>query len=551
MLSRFSFEAPSVVALPDGRWLAMVTSRRLTRAGNGPTEVDEGPGAPQVICRQWSQDAGRTWTAPDQLAPGAWSGLLTIGDEVLCARSQYCAWGNMRTMASRDGFETFYQEMRLTTREWVRGMTNRPQEIPLPPTAPYLGNQWHHEQYGFPSFTKLDNESLMVVFSRPQRGTVQIDGPAGLQVPWGPERIQAVFYRQVPLAGEVAPPLAHRPKRPRGRWVLSERIVIKDLGGLTQLPNGDIIGLVQGAVQHSSDGGKSWEMIEGATIPSGAFGILRSGRWLSAESHQNQPWTGGSHIPMGLVGGYRTFKLSGESWDAHIVVQHSDDQGKTWHASKPVKGGLNKWAVLAGSQFVEASDGTVAVPIYGCIDDNDMGSYSASNGVLLSHDGGETWDNFSFIFRSQPPQTDDHQYEPRYSEMDVIQTPDGHWVAFSRNERVSLGPAGWGANDVALSTDFGRTWKQTGGHLVQVSQQTGIVLPNGGIAFTYRCHSWQQAGVAVSYDEGRTFDYLLTGPYETINALVTGPEEFVVFTATSRRSDSSAGIYRFVADGDG
>ena len=61
---------------------------------------------------------------------------------------------------------------------------------------------------------------------------------------------------------------------------------------------------------------------------------------------------------------------------------------------------------------------------------------------------------------------------------------------------------------------------------------------------TYRTHSWQAPGVAITYDEGRSFDYLLTGPYETVNAFVTGKHEFVVFTAKSHRSDSSAGVYR-------
>ena len=171
---------------------------------------------------------------------------------------------------------------------------------------------------------------------------------------------------------------------------------------------------------------------------------------------------------------------------------------------------------------------------------------SALRRVVRSHDGGKTWSDFSFVFRTQPPGPDDYQHEPRYSEMDVVQAPNGHWIAFSRNERITMGPAGWGANDVSLSTDFGRTWKNTGGHLVQVSQQKGIVLPDGAIAFTYRCHSWQQAAVAISYDEGRSFDYLLTGPYETNNAFMHGTDEFVVFTTKSNRSDSSAGVYRWV-----
>ena len=67
-----------------------------------------------------------------------------------------------------------------------------------------------------------------------------------------------------------------------------------------------------------------------------------------------------------------------------------------------------------------------------------------------------------------------------------------------------------------------------------------------GSLLTLSAHSWQGPGVAISYDEGRSFDYTLTGPYETVNAFVTGDDEFVVFTATSHRSDSSAGVYRWV-----
>jgi hypothetical protein len=49
-----------------------------------------------------------------------------------------------------------------------------------------------------------------------------------------------------------------------------------------------------------------------------------------------------------------------------------------------------------------------------------------------------------------------------------------------------------------------------------------------------------------SDDEGRSFDYLLTGPYETVNAFLTRNDEFVVFTARSHRSDSLAGVYHWV-----
>ena len=141
----------------------------------------------------------------------------------------------------------------------------------------------------------------------------------------------------------------------------------------------------------------------------------------------------------------------------------------------------------------------------------------------------------------------DYQSEPRYSEMDIVTLPDGEWVAFSRNEYMVMGPRGWGATAIATSTDGGRSWLRTGSSLVGVSQQTAVVLPDGGIAFTYRTHSWQAPGVSISYDGGRSFAYQLAGPYNTISAFMTNDDEFVVFSAVSTRSDGSAGVYRWIA----
>ena len=132
--------------------------------------------------------------------------------------------------------------------------------------------------------------------------------------------------------------------------------------------------------------------------------------------------------------------------------------------------------------------------------------------------------------------------------MDIAQLPNGHWVAFSRNERITMGPVGWGSTDVALSTDLGRTWRRTGGSLQGVSQQKGVVLPDGAIALTFRSQSWAGPGVAISYDEGRSFAYAVAGPFETVNAFMHGTEEFVFYTSKSHRSDSSAGVYRWVPD---
>jgi hypothetical protein len=547
--TKFSFEGPSVEQLPDGRWLAMVTARRLNQAGDEPTLLNEGPGAPQVLCRLWSDDEGRTWTEPEQFMPGACPSLAVIGQDTLCVNTLWAAWGEMRLIVSRDGFDNFFQEVPLMTRGWTRGMTNRPQETPPPPTVPYLAEEWPFEHYGFPSTLSLDANNLIVVFGRTQSGTpgYGYDPAESESIPVEKECIQTIFYRRTMVKAELVAPLGAKPKLPRGRWVLAERIIVEGIGAMAQMPNGDLVGQVRGKLRCSSDGGRTWEEIAGAELPGkiNAFGVLRRGRWLAAIVQENKPLITGCTINMGIRGGYSVFKQTGERYDWSVVVLYSDDQGKTWHRGEPFKGPF-QWALPTVSHFIESSDGTVVLPIFGCVTDEEMDSYSASNGIIRSHDEGEIWGDFSFVFRTNPKGPDDFQPEPRYSEMDIVQLPNGHWVAYSRNEYLTMGPKGAGATEVAISADSGRTWQKTGGSLVGVSQQKGVLLPDGGIALTYRSHSWQAPGVVITYDEGRSFHYALAGPYETVNAFVHDKEEFIVFTARSNRSDMSAGIYRWV-----
>ena len=544
--SRFSFEGPSLAVLPDGRWLAVVTARRLNAAGDGPSPVNAGPGSPQLLCRLWSRDQGRSWSPPDQLMPGAWPAVAVAGRHTLCVNTLWCGWGEMRLEISRNGFDSFFQEARMMTREWTRGMANQPQETPLPPTVPFLADRWPYEHYGYPSAVALDPQNVVVVFTDQQRGTTQIDGPQASRIPYDRERIQTVFYRRHPATSRDTPTPT---KRPAGRWVLSERVIVPNLsGGMAQLPGGDLLGKVSEVLSRSSDSGRTWRPIGGATTPEqpSALGVLRSGRWLVATVQVNQEWKSkGGPQCVGKEGGYPTFRLTGESYDASIVVHYSDNEGQTWRSGPAFKGPM-QWALPSVSHFIESGDGRVALPIFGCVTDEEMSSYSASNGVIRSRDGGKTWGDFSFVFRTQGKGPGDLQPEPRYSEMDIVQLSGGEWVACSRNERITMGPAGWGANDLASSTDRGRTWTKTGGTLVGVSQQKGLALPHGGFALTWRATSWQSSGVAISYDRGRSFDYLLTGPYETINAFVIDDDHFVVFTAKSHRSDSSAGVYRWV-----
>ena len=102
-INRFAFESPQLQVLPDGRWLAVITGRRLNRSGNGPTAINEEPGAPQVLCRLCSTDEGRTWTQANQISPSAWPGLSVAGQDTLCANTHWCAWGTMRLLVSPNG----------------------------------------------------------------------------------------------------------------------------------------------------------------------------------------------------------------------------------------------------------------------------------------------------------------------------------------------------------------------------------------------------------------------------------------------------------------
>ena len=120
----------------------------------------------------------------------------------MCVNTMWSAWGSMRLMVSNDAFESFFQEVRMTARGWLRDMTNRPQEVPLPPTVPHLAHSWPFEHYGFPSALPLDRDNLIVVFSRPQRGEGQIEGRENQSTPYERERIQAVFYRRTRIEGD-------------------------------------------------------------------------------------------------------------------------------------------------------------------------------------------------------------------------------------------------------------------------------------------------------------------------------------------------------------
>ena len=212
--------------------------------------------------------------------------------------------------------------------------------------------------------------------------------------------------------------------------------------------------------------------------------------------------------------------------EAAVRMLASDDAGEHWTVIDPSFDCPLFWWSPCG-KVVRNGDGTLVMPVFGAESPEALAATIHGCGLLRSRDGGETWGDFSWITAGDR-NVIGAASEARFSfeEPSVQEIPDGRRLA--------------------VSSDRGRTWKKTGAALSGVSRQNGIELPDGGVAFTYRTHSWQGPGVVISYDHGWSFHYALTGPYETVHAFAHGEDEFIVFTGKSHRSDMSAGVYQWI-----
>jgi hypothetical protein len=353
--------------------------------------------------------------------------------------------------------------------------------------------------------------------------------PENIDIPKEQERIDAIFVRR--LAAEEQPlsqPVIKKAATPRGRWVLADRFITPPLAFIGQLPAGDLVGQVEGNFVRSADGGRTWQQMEGIRPPDpqqsahAIFRVLRSGRWLFGR---------GSRI-----------------W-------YSDDEGRSWLGGQSVRVG-ERGVGLWWSTFIESLDGTVSAPANALLPEQGHGCV-----VIRSHDGGETWGDFSIVFRPGPetalvPEPVTYEdYSILYSEMDIAVLPDGRWIAYVRwqgthapyKAPLLIGPY----LHRSISTDQGRTWSEPEYNSISGGQHRALVLPDGGLAFITRSASWQGTGLYVTYDVGSTYNYALGGPYSVLEAVLHGSDELVVFTdaeATPQRAEGSgvAACYRWV-----
>ena len=528
--SQFSMEAPSVVALADDHWLAMVTARRL----------GAGPGAPQVLCRLRSHDKGRTWSLPDQIAIGAWSSMVAVdGQTTVCPYSDWSAWGGVACLVSDDGFDSFHQNQLAMLWGWTEGRSraNVNEEVPSPPTVPYLGAEhWPFEHYGFPSVVEMGEDRYAVALARTRKGSIYVD-PHLRDIPVEAERIEVVFFERPARPANTITQRQHIVPSPsclarQGRWVLAERFNTISLTAIIQMPDLDLLAIsTDKSFCRSNDGGRTWGQIKGSSLegieshPS-IFGITKAGRWLLVCGH-NVSEGETKRTVVGHRGGYQVVKHSSSGLDRWAYAYYSNDEGSTWQGGQEVRApAVNLWPDRG---FYEAPNGDISFSTYSCMTAQHAAAYAASSVLFRSRDGGITWDDHTVIAGPLAMGQHDPHPDPRYTETAIVPLPDGQWLAMVRTEYGAQGPDSRMAElSRTVSRDFGHTWSPPQRVMISPSQHQLVLLPDNALALVQRSHSWQQPGVCISYDFGITWRYAMAGPYSMGWAFLTADNELVV-----------------------
>ncbi len=553
--SRFSFTAPAIQILPDGRWLAVVTARRLGQW------QEAGAGAPLILCRLYSDDGGRSWSMPEQLTVGGGATLAMIDDEtVACPFSCWATFGQTQMLLSTDGMESFDQEADVMCWGWVGGYTVDEMPLAANGAVPDL-------HFGFPSVCQVGDRRFAVAFGRTQAHSRYWHGAEQLIVPEGEreaERIDVVFYAPSPWRVQTASKSASRPRKAR-RWVLTDRFRIPHIGMVTRLTNGHFLAEEFDADRKpkrfvvSADGGRSWRQAESARVVQqdsetgslfwGSYdvvlGVLRSGRWLMAYRRSYKE-DAVKPVCAGTRHGYPVFEATLANHDLEALTYYSDDEGHTWTAGQVLREPF-AWVCPYG-RFLELDDGTVLLTGIAVHHKDQVPFYGASSIVFRSVDGGQSWTDPSVVFAGGSHTREfDFQPQPRHNEVDVIQLASGRLLGISRSEFFSMGPEGGVISQLcrATSDDGGLTWSRPEIKLrCSGGQQKLVALPDGGVAVVVRTHSWQRPGVYLSYDEACSFDYALTGTHATTSAEMHGKDEFVVFTYPWGTLPAWAAAYR-------
>ena len=462
-----------------------------------------------LLYRCRSEDDGYHWTEPQQIQLGREPHLIRIEDETLAwVFSKGGWWGWIRIGFSYDDGQTWRCDRKVM-------------EHPGEPDG----------HFGWATGLALDADHLMVVLGKTQVPSTSMDAPPSRPIAEEEERIEVVFFERDREAPELPIPKTITPPSARDRWeragnlksdlpqvfsrigpdqfigVSGERPII----WLSRVPDHKAVwgpGSPE-KLWRSSDGGRTWEQ-QPIELPPDFRGVpslvtqLSSGRILCAVSEWlYTSWTSHPKKILGERGGYTIWNPDTEAYDFNrLYIIYSDDDGETWQgADTPVDFSPFDWAV-ANEPFIERDDGTIVIPLFGCLNEKDGRERLDAGGLLRSTDGGKTWGDFSLIAH------DKEQRWTAYNEAVIVAIRDDLWVTFLRTEYRGVGnESGWTSR--TISTDGGYTWSQP--ELITLGAAFGAQkLPDGGMVLGH------QGGIRFTYDLGRTWTRLApAGGYGT------------------------------------
>ena len=195
------------------------------------------------------------------------------------------------------------------------------------------------------------------------------------------EGIEVVMFQRNPSCPLV--PKAIVPADRRDIWelgyLLPEFSIETGYGLTCMAPDGRLLAWSGGTIYEILDGARQVRAIANApagddreSFDPGAFSVLKSGRWIvAAREDELEDWSGTREFLGRDADGYDYYKGSGVKGLITFRVYYSDDEGETWHGGEE-RADIRPlvWA-HANGRFIEQEDGTLVLPVLGCLSGED------------------------------------------------------------------------------------------------------------------------------------------------------------------------------------
>ena len=441
------FGPTAVYAAPDRQLVAMISADN------------------RFLYRSLSNDSGRTWSKPQQRLMACNPTLVAVGSTLACV-NRGTAGPNDKHPSMEGVFRVQFSDTGFDSWRCDRMLDQD------------LKGEWG-------SAIGLDNDRLLLVHDR-GLGRYPIEG-RGTRVTEGIEVAEMV---KNPTAPQSTPTIIDEDQR--DGWVFGHTFTssLNYFGAITPAPDGTLFTNHEKKILVSYDMAHSFQ--PAGEVPAWSFFVLRSGRWISAESRWNEEtmkWDGDATYHTG-EDGYLYEKRTGIEGTNELVAFWSDDQGKTWNQAQCDQTPL-LWC--AGTHPFEDTEGTLILPAFGCFTHEQTSSRIDSAGLYRSTDGGKTWGDFSLIA------SDAKGMEIAYNETAIQPMPDGTWVAIMRTEWRSHNAGEAASSSVSFSTDRGRTWTKPEFAFIGAVPQSEV-LSDGALLVATSFSRWR-----LSYDGGHTW----------------------------------------------